>query len=374
MTGTRADFGKIKPLIAVAAQSNLFDVHIFATGMHMSVKHGYTVDEVVACGFSNIYMYINGVEGGLSIALANTISGFSHYVKMVQPDMIVIHGDRVEALAGALVGSLNNILVSHIEGGEISGTIDEHIRHSISKLAHVHFVANEKAKQRLVQMGESTESIFVIGSPDLDVMNSEKLPSLTESLRAYDVPFKKFGILLYHPVTTDTHLDILKQINILIDALIDVRENHIVIYPNSDPGSDIILDAYRQRLASSNRFKILPSIRFERFLTLMKNSQYIIGNSSAGIREAPFYGIPSINIGSRQNKRSDRCSMPSVYHCGYDYENIHRLIVKAGSHKKRYKSARHFGDGSSGKKFITTIKNPNFWKTKIQKQFLDIDD
>jgi len=172
LTGTRADFGKLKSLIKIAQNDNRYDVHIFATGMHLNSKYGKTVDEINKSGFKNIFPYINhdSVEN-MDRTLAKTIDGFSHYLSEMKADLIIVHGDRVEAMAGAIVGSLNNILVAHIEGGEISGTIDELIRHAVSKLSHIHFVANEDAKNRLIQLGELQSSIYVIGSPDLDLMN-----------------------------------------------------------------------------------------------------------------------------------------------------------------------------------------------------------
>ena len=174
LTGTRADFGKIKPLIAALVKSKAFEVHIFVTGMHVSARYGYTVDEIIKSRLPNIYQFDNNAESDKQdLILAHTIIGFTSYIKFVRPDMIVIHGDRVEALAGAIVGAVNNIAVSHIEGGELSGSIDDSIRHSISKMAHVHFVSNNFARRRLIQMGEDKKSVFVIGSPDLDVMSSK---------------------------------------------------------------------------------------------------------------------------------------------------------------------------------------------------------
>src|SRR4030095_12495229 len=161
LTGTRADFGKLKSLIERIREHKHFEVYIFATGMHMDIKYGYTVREIEKCGYDNIYKYINhDSESIMDITLSRTIEGFANYTRMVEPDLIVVHGDRIEALAGASVGALNNIPVAHIEGGELSGTVDELIRHAVSKLSHIHFVANEEASARLVQMGELESSIF----------------------------------------------------------------------------------------------------------------------------------------------------------------------------------------------------------------------
>ena len=171
LSGTRADFGKLKSLIKIVDEHPGYEAHIFVTGMHLLKTYGYTLIEVERAGFSNIHTFSNHTsETSMDLTLAKTVEGFSAYVKQVEPDLIVIHGDRVEALAGAVVGSLNNILVAHIEGGEVSGTIDELIRHSTSKMSHIHFVSNEDAGRRLQQMGELEESIYVIGSPDIDLM------------------------------------------------------------------------------------------------------------------------------------------------------------------------------------------------------------
>jgi len=181
LTGTRADFGKLKSLMTKIQEDDEFELNIFVTGMHMLSKYGYTCIEVEKAGFRNLYKFINqNASDSMDHILSKTISGLSDYVKETRPDLLIIHGDRVEALAGATVGALNNLLVGHIEGGEVSGTVDELIRHATSKLSHIHFVSNESAKKRLVQLGEKKETIHVIGSPDVDVMNSSSLPTIDE--------------------------------------------------------------------------------------------------------------------------------------------------------------------------------------------------
>ena len=179
LTGTRADYGKLKSYIKILEVSKNFEVSIFVTGMHLNQKFGFTINEITRNTNCEIFPFINhSLQDEMDQSLGKTIIGFSDYIKQIKPDMIIIHGDRIEALAGAIVGSLNNILVGHIEGGEISGTIDELLRHSISKLSHIHFVSNEGAKKRLIQMGEISKNIFVTGSPDLDIMLSDDLPNL----------------------------------------------------------------------------------------------------------------------------------------------------------------------------------------------------
>jgi len=366
LTGTRADFGKLKPLINKIEESDLFECYVFVTGMHTLSKYGSTFHEVEKQGYKNIFVYMNQTNTTeMDMILANTIVGFGNFIKEIKPDMIIVHGDRVEAFAGAIVGSFDNILVTHIEGGEISGTIDELIRHAITKLSHIHFVSNKEAEKRLIQMGELKSSIFVIGSPDVDIMYSDNLPSIEETKEHYEIPFDDYSILIYHPVTTE--LETLgNDINEVVSATLESDRNYVVIYPNNDAGSDIILDEL-DRFDNNENFKVFPSIRFEHFLTLLKNSDYIIGNSSVGSRISEIYGIPSINIGSRQKNRS---KSKNIINVGNKKEEILGGILKAENTK--IKPISHFGRGDSAENFYKIITEDDIWQTKIQKQFLDL--
>lgn len=365
LTGTRADFGKLKSLIEICRKQDQFEVHIFATGMHMDLKYGYTVKEIEKCGYDNIYKYINhDSESLMDITLSRTIEGFANYIRLISPDLIVVHGDRAEALAGATVGALNNVMVAHIEGGEVSGTVDELIRHAVTKLSHTHFVANEEAAVRLKQMGESADSIFVIGSPDIDVMLSARLPSWSSVKKYYDIHFDEFAISMFHPVTTEyDNMD--EYAEEYVCALEAATDNYVVIYPNNDKGSDFILQKLK-RLQGHDRFRIYPSVRFESFLTLMKKAKYIIGNSSAGIREAPIYGIPAVNVGTRQDGRTNN---PDVIHTSYKRDDIVEGIMKANTIKPEKKQL--FGEGKSDERFRDIISSDGFWLRSKQKRFND---
>ena len=373
LTGTRADFGKIKSILSILQTAKEFETHIFVTGMHLNPKYGETVHEIEKCGLPNIYKFVNHKDNsGPDIILSETIRGFSDFIKSLRPDLIFVHGDRVEALSGALVGAFNNTLVAHIEGGEISGSIDEHIRHAISKVSHLHFVANQEAKRRLLQMGEREETIFVTGSPDIDIMNSSNLPSWPEVKKHYNVPFNDFALFVFHPVTTELD-NFLFHTNQVVEALLESGSNYVVIYPNNDPGTDAILNVYQKKLSRHPRFVIHPSLRFEYFLTILKNARFIIGNSSAGVREAPYYGVPTIDIGSRQNGRIKAGMVKSVKRCEYNKDDILALIKEIVGSPTRYQSTNHFGDAGSDKKFLDILLNKNVWQIKAQKQFLDID-
>ncbi|WP_374364041.1 UDP-N-acetylglucosamine 2-epimerase [Cloacibacterium sp.] len=368
LTGTRADFGKLKPLINVCNDSDLLDVYIFATGMHMHKKYGFTVKEIEKLGFKNIFKFINYTsEKSMDLTLSKTIEGLSSYVKEERPNMIIVHGDRLEALAGAIVGAMNNILVGHVEGGEVSGTIDDLLRHATSKMAHLHFVASETAEKRLIQLGESSDSIFKIGSPDVDIMLSDKLPTLDNVIKHYEIPFDKYAIAMLHPVTTELEL-IENQAKVFAKSLIDSGENYVVVYPNNDMGSEYILKVYEKYLKNNSNFILFPSLRFEYFLTLLKNANFLIGNSSTGIHEAPVYGIPTINIGSRQENRFEYQSINNV---DFDLDKILEVIKKVKKIGK-YNPTNHYGTGDSADKFIKLIEGMEIWKTNAQKKFIDL--
>lgn len=367
LTGTRADFGKLKSLIEISINSKKFDVYIFVTGMHMNPRYGNTYDEIIKEGYENVYLCSNHTDfDSMDIILAKTIEVFSQYINHINPDLIIIHGDRVEPLAAAIVGSLNNVLTAHIEGGEVTGTVDELIRHAVSKLSHLHLVSNERSKKRLIQMGEDRKTVFVIGSPDIDLMFSKKLPTIEFVKKRYDVNFENYAISIFHPVVSEVG-SLEKYSKNFVSSLIKSKLNYIVIKPNNDKGCEYILEEYKM-LEKSPNFKIFPSIRFENFLVFLKNCKFIIGNSSSGLREAPYYKIPTINIGSRQ---SGRLHSRNIINCGYSEEDI------SGSIKKALKTRlntnfKHFGQGNSDKLFLKLLLSKHIWKTNKQKRFKDL--
>ena len=367
LTGTRADFGKIKSLITGLENHSDFEVFLFVTGMHLQWEYGYTLLEIERCGFSHVHTFGNHThESSMDLTLAKTIEGLSSYSKKIQPDLIVVHGDRVETLAGAIVGSLNNFLVAHIEGGEVSGTVDELLRHSVSKLSHLHFVSNEQAEKRLLQMGEIENSVFVIGSPDVDLMFSGNLPSIVEVKEYYQIPFPDYSVAMFHPVTTEnSHIE--EIAHHFVTALLEDEGNYVVIYPNNDLGSSTILKEY-ERFRGHPRFRVIPSLRFEYFLTLLKNAKFIIGNSSAGIREAPYYAVPIINIGTRQSNRSVHSDIINV---DYSINGI-REGLRQVRKKKLKRNEFTFGNGNSTELFLKALQQEEIWQIDRQKQFRDL--
>ena len=369
LTATRADFGKLKSLMRVVSDAEEFECSVFATGMHMLARYGSTVQEIYKSGFHNVHPYINqdgSVNSQMDLVLANTITGLGLHIRESQPDLLVVHGDRVEALAGAIAGALNNVRVAHIEGGEVSGTVDEVLRHAVTKLSHIHFVANDEAAVRLRQMGEALNSIFIIGSPDTDIMFSTTLPDLDEVKRHYEIPFDEYGIVLYHPVTTEQG-QIRDHAGELVSALLESGRNYVVIHPNNDHGAENILQEM-ERLRGLPRFRLIPSMRFEYFLVLMKNALVMVGNSSAGVREAPAYAVPTVNIGSRQSRRF-RCD--SVL----DVEENREAILRALTNLPNgHEPTRYFGRGNCAAAFMQVLRRPEVWSLPKQKQFNDVSE
>lgn len=367
ITGTRADYGKIKSVIKMLDNSNTFDVYIYVTGMHLLEKYGSTYIEIQKDEFSNVFLS-KQIDNSLSMdeILANNILQFTKFIKNIKPDMIFVHGDRVEAMAGAIVGALNNIYVSHIEGGEISGTIDESIRHAISKLANFHFVSNESSKKNLIQMGEDANNIFIVGSPDIDIMVKNNY-NIDYIKKKYNINFENYAIMIYHPVISE--IDFLKnKIKVLVDSIIESDRNYVVIYPNNDMGSDIILEEYK-RLIGNDKIIMYPSIRFEYFLTLLKYSDFVIGNSSLGIRESGIYGIPTINVGTRQNGRYDLRTQKNI--CCVNEKKSEIINAINEIEKYKYKD-KMFGNGDSDKRILKILECDNLWKRNIQKKFISI--
>jgi UDP-N-acetylglucosamine 2-epimerase (hydrolysing) len=369
LTGTRADFGKIKSLIrALEAHPESFEVEIYVTGMHLNPDYGNTHIEVEnAFADQKISLFTNHDESdSMDLVLAKTVSGLSGIVRRSRPDLLIVHGDRVEALAGAIVGSLNNILVGHIEGGEVSGTIDELLRHAITKLSHLHFVSNDKAYKNVIQLGELRESVYIIGSPDIDIMNSNSLPTLDEVRAHYEIPFEEYAVLMFHPVTTD--LERVRRDTVeLCEFVRTSQENYVIIGPNNDSGSDFIVEHFAM-LRTLPNVRFYPSLRFEHFLTLLKNSRFIIGNSSAGIREAPHFGVPCVNIGYRQHNRASGPLIVDV--AEPDQQSLVAAVASVES-INRYPISI-FGDGESSIKFQRILASESVWETPVQKLFVSL--
>jgi UDP-N-acetylglucosamine 2-epimerase (hydrolysing) len=367
VTGTRADFGKMQPLAAAAAAVG-FEIAYFVTGMHMLRQYGDTRLEVraqVESMNADVYEFVNQSPGDSHDAvLTKTLQGFADWVTEYPADLVVIHGDRIEALAVALVCAINYLPCAHVEGGEVSGTIDEIYRHCNSKLCRYHFVSSESAARRVQALGENPSDTFVIGSPELDLHGSESEVDLDEVRRRYDIDFEEYGIVVFHSVTSERE-SMRQQAEQLFGSLSSSGKNFIVICPNNDPGSEDILEIING--LPSSRFRVIPSMRFSYFSTLMKHAAVIAGNSSLGVREAPFLGVPSIDIGTRQHNRA---SLPSITNASADdVAAIERFLHEQWG--IRLPRSKAFGSGDAGARFGQIIAEESFWVRPRQKSFFD---
>jgi len=362
VTGTRADYGKLEPL-AVAAQQAGFAISFFITGMHMMRRYGETRLEVRRFPNAEFFEFVNQREGDAQdLILSKTILGFSDFVHEHRPDLVVIHGDRVEALAASIVCAMQYIPSAHIEGGEVSGTIDESIRHCNTKLCATHFVSSDAARQRVLALGEAPDSVYLIGSPELDTHARLSGVSIGEVKSRYAIPFDDYGIAVFHPVTSEAD-SIGAQAAALFERLQASGRCFVVIAPNNDPGTEDIF-AVLERLPKE-RFRLIPSMRFNYFSELMKHAAVMVGNSSAGVREAPFLGLPSLDVGTRQ---TNRAQSPSIQACSaFEAAVIDRFLRERWG--QRLPMDASFGAGDAAARFVDVLLREAYWQRPAQKVF-----
>lgn len=311
LSGTRADYGKIKPYIDFLLTRPNIRVHIFITGMHTQEKYGYTAQEIIDCYGETCHLVIDRdmMESSTAQENAHIISAFDRHLNADQIDFVFTHGDRPEALSAAFTAMLNNIPVCQIEAGDLSGSVDESLRHAISKLSHKFFVADEHARGVLQRLGENPADIYVVGNSSL-----ANIPLHRQDIKThYGILFDRFVLLIYHPVTTASAETVRAQINGILSELDQSGRNVIAIMPNNDLHHDVILKAY-EAYNNHPRFMFFKSLPYDDFNALMAQADVLVGNSSCGIKEAPFLGLPVIDIGRRQQNRFAHLNLPAFHH------------------------------------------------------------
>ena len=362
ISGTRADYGKIKPYIDFLCNQENKKVFVFTTGMNMLKKYGSTYKFIKSDLKKKCIVRTDKKFKPTSTALetAHILKTYDKHLKKDKIDFVFVHGDRPEVLAAAQAAVFNNIPVCHIEAGDFSGSVDELIRHATSKLSHRFLVADEMAKQTLLQMGEKEDSIFITGNSSLAFKIEDPTKKELSLLNSY----KNYGVLIYHPVTTLDKKILKEEIDSLMSALDKSEKDYVVILPNNDLGSEIILKTY-QKYATNEKFHFIKSFSFNAFNYLLKNADFLIGNSSCGIKEAPFYQVPVIDIGCRQNNRFEHLNLKDFYHLN-DLSKIEETILKI-QNKKKKPIKYHYREA-----FFKTLKKvftDDFFKTKVQKEF-----
>jgi len=339
VTGTRAEYGLLSRTIELLQSDQRFDTHIFACGAHYSPEFGYTISELEVHGVKNIVPVEMLMSSTSRVGVAKSVGiatmSFADAFAAKNLDLLLVLGDRYEILAAAQVAMLMDIPLAHIHGGEVTeGAFDDAIRHSITKMANIHFPVAEEFAARIRQLGEADNSIFVVGSPGVDnIMNAPRMDhaALEESLGfSIEGPL---ALVTYHPVTKAANAGE-NDIAPLVAAIkSNTQYTYVITYPNADGGGNNIIKQW-QAIASLDNVKIVPSLGFKRYLSLMESVDCVIGNSSSGIIEAPSFCVSTINIGTRQHGRPRATSVIDVQ---MNEKQISDAIAKTGD--KQYQLA-----------------------------------
>lgn len=368
-TGTRADYGILRPVLQAILKSKKLELYLIVTGTHLSKKHGLTINEIKRDGFE-IFATIDMVPQGdtnyfMSKALGEGIIAFSKIFSKLRPDINLILGDRDEMLASALAAAHMNIPNAHIHGGDKSGGIDEYNRHAITKISNIHFAATKKSKERIIKMGENPKYVFLTGSPGLDEVVNNKITNKKDLEKKYGLKFDGSEILLLqHPVTTQTKISG-EQILSTLKAIAKTKKTTIAIAPNSDAGNKIIFKYLESFSRKYDFIKMYRSLPRSDYLGLLKNCGVLVGNSSSGMIEANYFQIPVINIGIRQEGREKGKNVLDLKYASV--KSIYDTILKALKIKKSIKSTNVYGNGNASKKILYCLEKINLSKDLIQK-------
>lgn len=368
ITGTRADFGLMKSTLRLIHDSPHLNLGIVVTGMHLSEHFGLTVNEIYSEGFSVVakvpcnYEFDSGAQMVKNLSLM--LNGFADIFSEEKPDVVVVLGDRGEMLSATLAAIHLNIPVVHVHGGERSGTIDESIRHAISKLAHYHLVATNESRDRLIKMGEQQDNIHVVGAPGIDGLTSlAKLDRSTLCAMEGLDPSRKVALLVFHPVLQEFD-NAGSDINAIVDVLINLKYQVLALMPNSDVGASNI-EHELIKLQKKESFIVKKHLARELFVSWMASVDLMIGNSSSGIIEAASFGTPVINVGSRQNLRQRNINVYDVPEVG---DELMKIIdsVEVGF-KRNCLPKNIYGDGKAGVKILDFFINLNLNSSILNK-------
>lgn len=333
VTGTRAEYGLMFWLMKEIAADPALELQLIVTGTHLEKNFGHTVDVIEQDGFkigARVPLYLgDDSPSGIAAATGAALSGISDALVQLQPDIVVVLGDRYEILAAATAAMLNRVPIAHIHGGEVTeGALDDCMRHAITKMSRWHFAAAEPYRQRIIQMGEQPDQVFTVGAPGLDHLDRTPLLNAVETANVLGIKAEQSYFLVTQHPTTLGNDNPSAEINALLSAL-DAYHEHVAIFTgvNADAGHDPIEQAINAYVSThSERARLFASLGQPRYLSAMKHSAAVIGNSSSGIIEAPALKVPTVNIGTRQKGRLQNAS---VLNCAADRKSIHDAIATA---------------------------------------------
>ncbi len=370
-TGSRADYGILRQVLKEIRSSKKLDLYLIVTGMHLSKKHGSTINEIKNDGFkiqaSFKMLPKDDSMYSMANALGSGIISFTTVFRKIKPDINVVFGDRDEMLASALAAYHMNIPNAHIHGGDkTQGGIDEYNRHALTKISNIHFAATKKSKDRIIKMGEDPKYVFLTGSPSIDEILANKVTDKNILQQKFTLNLDGSEILLlYHPVTTQSEQSG-KQILNILNTITKMKKPIIAISPNSDAGSEMIFKYLKLYSTKYNFLQIHPSVPRSDFLGLLKHCAVLIGNSSSGIIEASCFDIPVVNIGIRQKDREKGHNVIEVTDASPS--NIRKAILSALRAKNKSTKDLIYGNGTASKKIVKHLERIKLDTKLIQKQ------
>ena len=377
VTGTRADFGLIRSLLSAIDLHDHFEYKLIAMGTHFSPEYGETYREILDFGITIDFrcdMLLSATShAGAAKSFSLTTLAMADYFSSKNIDAVIILGDRYEALAVASAALIFNIPIIHLCGGEVTnGAIDDAIRHSISKMASIHFVANEEYRSRVIQLGERPETVHVVGGLGVDAICSTKVLTKSELEQKIDYRFGDKNLLVtYHPVTRNISRTVVEFQNLLA-ALESFPEIHLLFtMPNADPESDRMWGLINEFVSNRNNSKLVKSMGQKNYYSALKIVDGVVGNSSSGIAEAPSFQIGTINIGNRQNGRT---MGSSVISCDPNIDDINSAIIELYSDKFQSKlsfAENPYGDAGATNCIIKILEKIDFQNIR-KSPFFDI--
>ncbi len=356
ITGTRADYGILQPVMQAIKDSNKLQLQVVATGMHLMKEFGYTIKEIKFRISAKVNIsYQEDSNLAMADSLGRAVSRLAKAFSQLKPAVVIVMGDRAEMFAAAIAANYLNIPVAHIHGGELSGHIDGVVRHAITKLAHIHFPATDNSKKRILALGEEPWRVQTVGAPALDTILNQQLPDRLTLYRKYGLTSTEpFILMAQHSVTGEEHIAG-QQIAKTLRAIKRLKIRAIIIYPNADAGGRAMIKEIKKfdYLSTVKSFVSLPN---KDYLGLMKLATVQIGNSSSGLIEAPSFGLPVVNIGRRQMGRERGVNVIDVDN---DQQKILAALRKAiGNRKFRQKvklTKNHYGDGQASQRIVACL-------------------
>lgn len=371
ITGTRADYGLYYYVLEALRDSTDLEPAVIACGMHLSPLFGSTIHEIERDGFPIAAKVETLLSGDTGASMARSIGlgilGFAQAFSALAPDIILVLGDRGEMLAATIAAAHMNLPVAHIHGGEVSGTIDESVRHAISKMAHIHLAATADAADRLMRMGEEPWRIHVVGAPGVDYIHKSTLLPREEIAHHLSLDLDQPILLVtFHPVTTESH-ETPRQIANLLLALDSFHLQTVITYPNSDAGGQEIIRAIEAYAQSRPHVRLVKNLSQKTYLSLLRIVAAMVGNSSSGLIEAPSFRLPVVNVGTRQN---GRLRAGNVIDVGYDTDQIVSGIRHAldPAFRSTLKSTNPYGDGHASERIADILRNHPLDSALLQKR------